>query len=544
MSEEAASGGVFNLLDEAWIPVLWQDGRWGRVGIRQALADAGSIRQIAASNPMDLFAIHRFLLTLLCWKAESVGGAERLRETLLQGTVPRAMIDALEAEACRFRLFDAEQPFLQDVTVGKQTPKSAGSLFAEFACGTNIAFFHHGHDDGMRLCLPCAAMGLLRLVPWTQFGGKGHSAAVHNAPPIMALACGPNLAVTLGLNCVPLAGKAGEAKWSGEFSPSNPNAPIPYMEALTWNPRRVHLPDPEPEGRCWCCGHDGVPVVGPIVYAKNDNTKMNKEGGKAIPFQWQDPAAFYFRETRYRTVKSSDEKRAAVGCDLDRLAGDDPPVSLVGQENPDHNSWLLLVPCTNKAKSYDHRQLRTAGVDPGAIRSLLPPDVPLARQAGVDGWTDPGGEPRQGAIAFVRAATRLLTHVDWATLAAAAFRPMHFLPAAFDLLSGLHWSLRGKFSGLPSRNVAWLVLKLMAAVPAAARVPADGGVCPLGSLRKRQIDERRGERSTRSPYPLSLPRGHRLEAALRGALEDYSRRCPNPVIDWAGLCHRLDQLLK
>ncbi len=46
-------GTQFNLLDEAWIPVLYADGRVARVGIKQALADAGRIREIAASNPMD-----------------------------------------------------------------------------------------------------------------------------------------------------------------------------------------------------------------------------------------------------------------------------------------------------------------------------------------------------------------------------------------------------------------------------------------------------------------------------------------------------------
>ena len=39
----------FNLLDEEWIPVLRKDGHSSRVGIIEALAQAGRIRQIAAS---------------------------------------------------------------------------------------------------------------------------------------------------------------------------------------------------------------------------------------------------------------------------------------------------------------------------------------------------------------------------------------------------------------------------------------------------------------------------------------------------------------
>ena len=34
----------YNLLDENWIPVLYHDGRYTRVGIRKALEDAGRIK--------------------------------------------------------------------------------------------------------------------------------------------------------------------------------------------------------------------------------------------------------------------------------------------------------------------------------------------------------------------------------------------------------------------------------------------------------------------------------------------------------------------
>lgn len=46
----------YNLLEEQWVPVLWTDGKAGRVGIVEALTQAGRIRQIAASNPMDRVA--------------------------------------------------------------------------------------------------------------------------------------------------------------------------------------------------------------------------------------------------------------------------------------------------------------------------------------------------------------------------------------------------------------------------------------------------------------------------------------------------------
>jgi hypothetical protein len=87
------------------------------------------------------------------------------------------------------------------------------------------------------------------------------------------------------------------------------------------------------------------------------------------------------------------------------------------------------------------------------------------------------------------------------------------------------------------------MLKLMAAVPARARIPdARARFCPLRSIPKRQVDERRGERAALSPYPISLPRGHRLEADLRSVLDRHLRQRMPAAIDWAGLCQRLDEL--
>ncbi len=55
----------YSLLDEAWIPVLFKNGETIRLGMRDALAQASQIRQIAATNPIDRVAILRFLLALL-----------------------------------------------------------------------------------------------------------------------------------------------------------------------------------------------------------------------------------------------------------------------------------------------------------------------------------------------------------------------------------------------------------------------------------------------------------------------------------------------
>ena len=544
----------YNLLDKGWIPVLRHNGRVERVSILEALEDARGIRCVTLAGPLDLFAVHRFILTLLYWKADLAGGVEQVRKSLLEDErIPSKLLDGIRNEARCFDLFDDSAPLLQDTDACKEQAtekkrKSVGSLFAELATGTNIAHFQHGDDENMRLCLPCIALGMLRVIPWTQSGGQGLTPSIHNAPPIMAIATGDSLALTLGLNLVPLGAPAGQAKWSGHFEPTDKTKPIPYLEALTWNPRRIFLPALQ-EGDCWYCGQTKVPTVGKIVYMKNENTKKRPDERL---FEWQDPAAFYAfcdaskkydkeKNAPYKTIKSTQENLATEDRDLPNQEKNCLPTVLA--QNSGHEDWLLVVPCTDPAnnKTFDHRQLGLASLSPDTLRALLPPVRPSSRE-GLDGWEMPKiRRAPHGIEAFVQAAVQLLTCADWAALSNTAYREMHDSPAAFDVFSGLYWGLRDKrISRLPARHVAWLMLKLMAAVPAHVRsLASNASFCPLQPLPKRQITER----GRAFGYPVSLPRGPRLEAALRSALDSNMRkRHPDPV-DWIGLCCALDQLL-
>lgn len=545
---------AWNVLTSPWLEVMNHNGETQFCSPLDVLDQAKGFRCIASGSPLDLFAAHRFLLTLLYWQADKAGGVDGVRDSLLNGEMLPSVLEAIKKQSPCFSLFDDKRPFLQDPDLhaeNKSSLKSAGSLFAEFATGTNIAHFHHGDDKDMRLCLRCATIGLLRLVPWSQAGGQGKRASIHKAPPIMAIASGKNLAITLGLNLVPLTGDEGEAKWSGHFHPSDVDERIPYLEAFTWNPRRVRLSAPEDGETCWGCGRHGITTVGAIAFRRNDATKSREQGGKTIPFMWKDPAAFYSHdETKnYNTSTSTNEELAAEGGDLRVLIGgkdNSPPQSAIAQENQNHGDWHLIVPCTHPRwiKTFDCRKLALSSLAPETIRSSLP-DRQRHQQQGLNGWRDPGTGFRYGAICFVQAAASLIAHAGWTALSNAAYRKMHESPAAFDMLTGLLWGLRNReIQGLPSRDVAWLVLKLMASVPSRARMNHGKPTFdPLQSLPKRQLKELREGQSVQSKYPVSFPRGRRLEAELRNVLEKNIRG-PNPErIDWADLCHGLNQLL-
>jgi hypothetical protein len=546
-SSEKATPSVrlWNALTSEWLEAMDGRGRAFAVSPLDALRRADLIHRLVTSNPLDLFAAHRFLLTLLYWKASDYGGVAALRAILLGGEVPKDVIESLATQQETFDLFDASTPFLQDPSAREAKVLSPAYLFAEMASGTNVAFFDHGDDEACRLCLRCATQGLARLVPWTQSGGSGKQPSIHGAPPIMVIAQGDALCQTLGLNLVEIAGSAGTPQWSGHFRPSLKTKRVSLMEALTWNPRRVHLLEPQPTGLCSRCGEPGLPTVGPIVYEKNEACKVDDEYTDG----WRDPSAFY-RSRDGKSTKTTNEYDAAFESDLRRLfvqkfksGVEDAPESLVIQANPGHRDWLLVLPCTNPAnnKSFDHRLLEFHGWPEKAPPSQMQwPSVPLFAGDPRTLETRNCGRASRGTLAFVRAASTL-DAASWAIVAGAADQLMGTSVAAFDVFTSLYWPLRNREPAMPSREAAWLTLKLMATATASARVagPAREKTRPWEAPARHQPEHRLRNGAIRA-YPLRSPVGKRLETELR---EIIHRDHLGKPVDWAGLCQFIHDTL-
>ena len=532
----------WNVLTSPWIEAVLFRGRVSHISPLHAFAEADKIHRVVSENPLDVFAAHRFLLTLLYWLAGDAKTVMATRKKLLQGEVPALIGRKLMAAADQFNLFDQKAPFLQDPSAMKAKRSSAAYLFAEMASGTNVAHFHHGNDETSRLCLECATRGLLRVVPWMQAGGAGLSPAVHGAPPIMPLALGTNLCQTLGLNLVPLDVPHGTPRWSGQFRPAGLRVKV--MEGLTWNARRIHLLEPRAPAVCSRCGNASLPTVGPIVFEKNDACK------KDVKRVWRDPAAFYsFKNgVPFATVKSGKEAIAAGGSDIRNLFQrtygkkvEPAPSSLVVDANSTHRLWYVVVPCTNPAnnKSFDHRAVSITefGGGPPASEPGWPKDVPVI--AGLRFNEPLRIEPSPGMFAFVRGAAAL-TAADWSVIAGA--RSMDDDPAAFDVFTGIYWAMRNKHPSLPCRPAAWAALKLMAD---AGRLRPSGRSKGAKFRPWVQLPLHQPAAVTQDGikrYPYSIPRGDRLESELRRLIRKCLSTRSAEAIDWPGTCQFLHEV--
>ncbi len=275
----------YNLLEEQWIPVMWANGRTSRVGIREALTQAGRIRQIAASNPMDRVAVLRFLLALLYWCKDNPLGD--LKITSRDG-FPADWFSKLDDNKDYFNLLGEGKRFYQ-WRKPEDKPLSANYLIHEIPTGDNIWHFRHSRDKVDGLCPACCAMGLIRLPLFATGGGAGKSPGINAKPPIYVMPLGQSLAATLRLSWRQVP-NLGTPAWERPDLPLPQTGDVPLLLGLTWLARRVWLADPEqPEANCISCGQKKQ-LIRQTVFAGLGSTKG--EDGSPARF-WQDPHAIY-----------------------------------------------------------------------------------------------------------------------------------------------------------------------------------------------------------------------------------------------------------
>ena len=207
----------YQLLDEAWIPVRYRDGRIRNVGLRQVFDDARQIIALADTSPPNLVAMHRLLLAILHRALRARGTWSDADRAVWRrgGWPPEALHGYFDRWRERFWLFHPTHPFMQvaalaeaDETRDRKKPWSQVAL--DRVSGNAPVVFDHTLDDA-----PVAreAGQLLRdLLGFLQFTPGGLVKVFRSADKAGALANtaavlpqGESLAATLLLNLHPFA---------------------------------------------------------------------------------------------------------------------------------------------------------------------------------------------------------------------------------------------------------------------------------------------------------------------------------------------------
>jgi len=329
----------YNLLEEAWIPVLWADGKFSRVGIREALAEAGRIRQLAASNPMDRVAVLRFLLALLYW---CKGNPPDAAVAVPVRAFPPGWFTRLDENKELFDLLGSEPRFYQDAAAKRS--RTSTDLLQEIPSGNNFWHFRHSTDGIDGLCPACCALGLLRLPMFSVSGTPNLLAGINGPPPVYAVRIGRSLLETLLANWTG-KGPLGTPAWVKPNEAPASGKKVPLLTGMTMLSRRVWLHGSGEPGTCIACGHSGLVIC----------NCESQTAGRQENELWDDPHVAYDDDTPGKAERAADLTAAG------RFRMDRPwpylLASIVGSGKfalPDRPSRVLVVGfATNKAKNID-----------------------------------------------------------------------------------------------------------------------------------------------------------------------------------------------
>ncbi len=247
----------FNLVDQPWIPcLLAKDGQLYELGLRDALARAQEIRELADPSPLVAVSLHRLLLAIL----HRLFGPETFDDwaTLWQQRHWNAEhVDSyFEEWRHRFDLFDPERPFYQVPRMPDVGTLPPSVLAQEWAAGNNPTLFDHTTDVRPAPMTPAqAARYLVAQQAFAIGGGISRPFNLSNAPlatGLSVLAAGANLFETLALNLLehgthtPQLGRAEDdlPAWEQNRLPTprrEGTVPRGRVDYLTWQSRRFHL---------------------------------------------------------------------------------------------------------------------------------------------------------------------------------------------------------------------------------------------------------------------------------------------------------------
>lgn len=246
----------YNLLDENWIPVLYRNGTAMRVGIRQALMEAGRIRQIAACNPLDRVSLLRFLLALLMWCNENAKLSLSALDEKSTG-IPENWLSKLKENKAVFNLLGDGKRFYQNECLKGEASRPISDLLYEFPGENSVNHMRHVvHDGSYGFCPACCAIGILRISVWAP-ANRFYPSSINPSSAAYAFIEGKNLFETLCANLPETNPRSDHAPWLVEKQPNSPDA----VAMLAWRPRKLWLIAGNENGYCANCGSFGERIT-------------------------------------------------------------------------------------------------------------------------------------------------------------------------------------------------------------------------------------------------------------------------------------------
>jgi CRISPR system Cascade subunit CasA len=341
----------FNLVDEAWIPVLFSDGGRGDLGLRAVLSRARDIAGIEDASPLIVAATYRLMLAVLHRALEGPTDIDQAKALLRDGLPMQQISVYLDKWRDRFWLFHDTHPFGQNPHVRGGNAEPWTKLTPEYNGSSSKVLFDHtdSRSPGARSAPECARW-LVATMTFSVSGGRGY----YPSPEPNGLFClpiGRSLDQTLALNLVQYpnrdAARADSAVWERD-PPTLPltvvkRMAVGYADLYTWQARTVLL-----DGSV-ASGVEGIWFAPGVGYERSSTLTDPMQAFKVDPERGRLPVRLRDGRGTWRDFASLLPAPGAEGARTVAHAlaiigrnADQEPMSLlvVGQRNEPPNAGL------------------------------------------------------------------------------------------------------------------------------------------------------------------------------------------------------------
>ena len=306
----------YSVMEDSVISVRCLDGTIQEIGLRKALLEANHIQSILSDSPLERFSVLRLLVAMAMDMLHLKTPRDR-KALLNAGSFPESAVGdyiaLCEKEGPRFDLFDDRHPFMQSAyqeEMDDKAEKPAAALDVTLPSGNNHIFLDHRMASQHTLTPAEAFRSLLVTHLFCTAGAQGYPSGVNNTPPVYYWISGKNLFETIVMNMISEKEYTavdygyGEVPWRDgkPVIPKEEFATVSLLEALTWQPRRIHL----------ICGDDGM--ISQIHLQQGRNFKGNGA--------WRDPFVAHRRTQKGEFTSVKPQSGRALWRDIGSIVSD------------------------------------------------------------------------------------------------------------------------------------------------------------------------------------------------------------------------------